>query len=293
MDRDLVRRQVVAVPLGCVELQHAREHRGDPLAVSDAVLLNGLQGLCRVEPRHVDDGAAKGLRGRAEPQRCRVVERRGGEVDGILVESPEHALQHPQRTRVLRDGRFRQRPQDALRPAGGAGAVQHHPSCRLLRQGLGRVVRDGFLEVPVAVDRAVEHQPGVAAGREPVETARHLRPGTRCNEHLRLGVFEDVARFFIGQVAVDRRQIQARPKGGPDDIEPGEVVLGEDRNMVAPPQADVEQELRQLVGPVVQFTIGPAGAGIAVYRRRLVRKYFCPIPWIHAALSDLPGLASG
>ena len=109
MDGDPLAREVVPRTHRIVELEHADEHRRDPLAVGDAVVLDGGERRLGVEALHHHDGAAERLHRRAGPQRCGVVERRRRQVDGALVE-PEAAPEEPHhRVTRLVDPALRQR----------------------------------------------------------------------------------------------------------------------------------------------------------------------------------------
>ena len=81
------RRQVVATPLILGQPQQADEHRGDHLHVRHPVALDQLQARAGLEAVHDHRGPAQAVYGHREAQRCRVIQRRGREVDRVLVEA--------------------------------------------------------------------------------------------------------------------------------------------------------------------------------------------------------------
>ncbi|MNE45533.1 hypothetical protein D3C80_1398190 [compost metagenome] len=119
----LVAGQVVALALFRRQLEQAHEHGRHPLAVGDAVALDVRQGLALVELLHEHHGGAEVMQVQREAHGRGVVQRRGGQVDAFAVVAEQ--LDHRADCGVLADLHLRQGAQDALRPAGGAGAVHH------------------------------------------------------------------------------------------------------------------------------------------------------------------------
>ena len=255
VDRDLQRRHVVARADLLGQLQHPDEHRRDPLAVRDPVPLDRGQRGLRLEPLHHDDRAADRLDRGGEPQRRGVVERRGGEVDGVGVE-PVHPPEHGDvEITGLVDLALRERRADPLRTAGGAGGVQHVRAARLVGQRLGgdaverRVVvgvtaRTGDLTAVGEPDRHVHQR--LHGGREPGHAGRD-------DQCLRPAVRDDVGRLVRGEVVVDRRDVETGPLGRPVHLVEPRGVLRDQGDDVAPAQAGVDEVARQARGTGFQL----------------------------------------
>jgi len=161
-----------------------------------------------------------------------MVEGRRGEVDALLVEIPHGPLQ-------ARHGPGAEGAADPLRTARGPGAVEHEGPGRLLGERCRRVLRDGVFVGQVAVFDAVGHQPGLAVGRKAGQLFGHVGQVLGGNGDPRLAVVDDITRFFIRQVAVDRGEVEPRTKRSPDHLEITQVVLHEDRDVIFGPQAPV------------------------------------------------------
>ena len=160
-------------------------------------------------------------------------------------------------------------------------AVEHEGAGGLFGQGFRGMRGDGGLELLVTVDGAVEHEPGMAVRRVLGNVPRHVRPGAGRDQHPGFGVVDDVAGLLVGQVAVHRRQVQPGTQRGPHHVEPGDVVLREDGDVVAPAQPAVMHEPCELIRTVVQLAVRPPCAGHAVDDGRLVRRDLGPLAWIH------------
>jgi hypothetical protein len=106
------------------QFQHAREHRGHQLGVGDAPFRDQFQVFFRIEIFHDDDGAAGADRKIDRGLRRRVIEWRRREVDHAFAVLPD-LVQEIEDRQVLHRRLLRQRPQDAFRPAGGAGGIKH------------------------------------------------------------------------------------------------------------------------------------------------------------------------
>ncbi len=86
MDRALHRRHVVFRARFGRQLQHAHEHGRHPLAAARPVFLDESERLFRIEMLHHHDRAAQAVDRHAIAQRRRMIERRGREIDRVLVE---------------------------------------------------------------------------------------------------------------------------------------------------------------------------------------------------------------
>ena len=78
---DLQRRDVVSAAHLVGQFEHPREHRRHELGVRHAMALDERQELLGIEVLHDDRGAAHADRQTDPDQRCRMVERRGREID--------------------------------------------------------------------------------------------------------------------------------------------------------------------------------------------------------------------
>ena len=172
---------------------------------------------------------------------------------------------------VVGDLAFGQRADDALRPTGGAAGVEHEVAPRLGGQPLGGVGRKPVLVGLEAVDRATEHQADRAVGEQGGERGDRLAERRRRHQRPGVAVVHDVGGFLRRQVAVDRREVQARSERGPDDLEVLGPVLGEDRHVVARPQAGRPPQLRQPPRPLLQLAVGEHRPGARHDHRRLGR----------------------
>ena len=83
VDRDLQRRHVVLGAHLLGQLEHPHEHRRHELRVRDPVPLDRREARLGIEVLEHDRSAAEAVDRDAELQRCRVVQRRGREVDGV------------------------------------------------------------------------------------------------------------------------------------------------------------------------------------------------------------------
>ena len=245
MDGDAVRGQVVSSPHILRQLQHAHEHRRHPLALGHPVAFDQAQGLLGVEFLRHHHAAAEGLDVEDVVQRGGVIERRRRQVDGRRVDAI--AVQFLAQVEAFAGADLEQRPDDALGPAGGAGAVEHraaHPLPLKRRRWIGRQrVLIGF----ETIRRLVGHQPDRAVRDQRQERRRPLAliPG----RHQRLGhaIVREIGRLIRRQIAVDGRDLQARAVRRPDRIHEAQVVLHVDSDVVAAPQAPVVQQVRQPV----------------------------------------------
>ena len=178
VDRHPHRRHVVALAHLGRELEHPHEHGRHPLAVRGAVALDRRQRALGVEPLHHHDGAAERLDQRREAQRRGVVERRGGEVDGLRRRS-RRGRRRGSRLSGSSIAPLRHRRPHALRPPGGARGVEHHRARGLVgERGVGHAVERGVV-VGEALDGRRRRPAGARPRAPPRRRPRRAGPATR------------------------------------------------------------------------------------------------------------------
>ncbi len=260
--------QVVGLPHARVELEHAHEHGGHPLAVRDPVALDRGQRPFGVEALHQDDRAAQGVHRLGEAQRRRVVDRRGGQVHGVPVEAVQGDDARHHRGEFAH-GTAGERFADPLGPSGGPGGVQHVVAAR---QVLGQGFVGGRGQCLVVGGEAVEGVTGGTRGGSAGEACGGVRGrvgvggvavdepdadpgdveppdqvGQPGGDDQRPGpaVVHDVADLGRGEVAVDGGDVQARAQGRPVDLEGAQGVVRQQGDVVVGAQAAVVQETCQ------------------------------------------------
>jgi hypothetical protein len=122
---------IVARPNLFRQFEHARKHRRHQLRMRDAPFRNQFEVTLGVEALHDDDGAAGSYGEVDRGLRRRMIERRRRQIDHALAIVPEF-VQEVEDRQVLYRRLFRQRPQNALRPAGGARRIEHRGADRLV-----------------------------------------------------------------------------------------------------------------------------------------------------------------
>ncbi|MCY1428708.1 hypothetical protein D9M71_446020 [compost metagenome] len=230
--------------------------------MGDAIALDVRQGLALVELLHEHHGGAEVMQVQREAHGRGVIQRRSGQVDGVAVEAehPDCRADHG----VLGDLHLRQGAQDALRPAGGAGAVHHGRAQPLVRQAFGGEVGHGIFEARPAVDGAVHHQVPGAIGDQRRQVLGGFAQGPGADKQLGVAVLDDIGHFAGGEEAVDRHHQQTGTQRCPADLEAADVVLEEHREAVAAAQAMPVKVLGEAVGALVQFAIGQGFAAAGV-----------------------------
>ena len=279
----LQRRHVVRRPHLLGQLQQPHEHRRHHLGVGDAVPLDRRAGPPRASKRSIiTSGAAERVHHAAEPQRRRVVDGRGREVDGVGVEAVERPEDRRRRCSPARRRRGRGSGwRDALGPAGGARGVQQVVAVRLLgqRRRVGRRQR-----------RVVRREPGQVARRTPAASgtstaAAAWRPGRPCaaetTSALRPAVADDVGGLVRGEVVVDRRDVEPGAQRRPVDLVGLGGVVGEQRDHVPAPQARVVQVVGQPGAALVELGVGERPARAGHHQRGLVGGRRGPGPGVH------------
>ena len=273
MNRDLLRRQVVLrADLGG-ELQHADEHRRHPLAVRHAVLLDERQRVLGRELLHHDGGAAEPQRAHAVEERCRVIQRRGRQVDGVGSHSPDRG-HHAHLGRLLADSLTGDLVLDAFGPSRRARRIEHPRAFELFRERLGRIAVARHLVRVVAVDRMVADDEPHLGVRHLVEQLNRDR-GERVadDEYLRVAIVDDVRGLVTVEVPVDARVEEPGPLRGPTHLEELRAVLHQHRDVIAEPQPGIPEQLRQLIRAVVQLPVRKHRPGRAHDNSRMRRPF--------------------
>ena len=213
------RRQVEATPLILRQPQQADEHRGDHLHVRHPVALDQLQARAGLEAVHDHRGPAQAVHGHREAQRCRVIQRRGREVDRVLVEAVQ-APEEPHDRRRRADRIERQADRDRLGASGRAGRVEE---VRALALVIERRRRHGGDEVVIGIEAGharIDRDPRGHLGRASRRGARDVGRGRAGEEDPRRGIAKDVGHFVGGQAIRDAGVAQARtaapPRRSPD-----------------------------------------------------------------------------
>ena len=220
--------------------------------------------LLGVEVLHHHDGAAERLRSHAEAQRSGVVERRRRQVHLGVVDGEQQSGDRPSTPDAASSiGVGGERQRDALRAAGRAGRVEHVGAGDPLVERVGRLRGDGGLVALVAVDRAVEHQAQLDAGRVGDDLGGLVGLVLRGDEDLRLAVVDDVLELAALQprrhAGVDRAGVVAAPH----HLEVAVVVLHAERDVVARLHPGRPEQMAEAVGRRVEFGEGLGEAGTA------------------------------
>ena len=261
-------RLVVALAHIGRQLQHAAEHRGHPLRVRDAVVLDELQRPLGIESLHHHDRAAGAVGRQAPVERSRVVERAGREPHRVGVEPVQVAVRREvagHRPRRLEG----QRLADPLGQSGRARRVEHlAPRDFRLHRACRRAVAGVFvLREPV---EGSAHGETHAQPRQPVADPGRRGQARGRDQRDRAAVVDDVVELGTGEQRADRRVVEAGPLRGPHDLEVRELVLEEDRHVVAGAQPRGVEELRELVRPHVELRVRERRAARAHDHCRLV-----------------------
>ena len=199
-------------------------------------------------PPHPDREIDGGLR-------RRMIQRRRRQIDHAFAVLPE-LLQEIEQRQLLRRRLLRQRPQDAFRPAGGAGRIEHRGADdirpRSACPGSPAVAsrRPTMRSLsPVAVGDDAELDLGAFLER----LARDVEFCHRCDENAGFAVVDDVGELARRQVGIDAGIIQSGPLAGAAGLQVAAVVLHEDRIVVEPLQAAIAKQMRQPIAARLQF----------------------------------------
>ena len=254
MDRALQRGDVVLGADFVRQLQHAHEHGRNQLRLRDLVGRDQLQELLGVEGFHDDGSAAEHDRHHVEAQRRRMVERRRRQIDAVGVHAAHGGAENFQK-RVRHVDRIAfERALDALRPAGGAGRIEHVVAGDFVRDRRHRL-RDRFLvEGAEAGFRRVHHVEQRSAGL--ADQSFHLLVAfRRGDEDFRAAIPHDVGDLVLGEIAADRGVIEPRALRGPADLHEREAVLHQQRDVIACFEAELAKEMRALVRELIELAI--------------------------------------
>ncbi len=260
MDGAAQRRHVVLQAHLVGQLQEAHEHGRHHLRVRDLVLGHQRQEFLGVEMLHDHRRAAELHDRHVEAQRGRVIERRRREIDRVLAHAVELAGDLEQRVVGVDRLRLDHR-QHALGPAGGAGRIEHVVAGGFVGDALGGLAGHCLFPRLIAGDGAVQHVAVGDALHQWRELGRLVGEIFRGDEELRAAVSHDVIDFSGGQPRADGGVDQARALGAPADLEEARVVLEEQRDVVAGPEARGTEKLRDAVGLIVELPVGHRLAG--------------------------------
>ncbi len=257
VDGAAMRRQVMSGTDIAGQRQQAKEHGRHPLAVGDAIGRDGFEGGLGRELWHHDHGTAGFQRAHGEAQRGSVIQRRGREIGGGLVEA--EIVAHPVARRLRRGDGSEQRLLDALGLAGGAGGVEE-----ILADGAVRDVEVAVearelvrvVEAAAAAAVAADHEHRAAPGIVLLQRCDDPREPRGDEQHLRAAVAHDVGGFLRGQVGADGSVIDAMPSCAPHQLEICEIVVQHDGDAVAMGEPHPHQQLRHRIRALVQGTIG-------------------------------------
>ena len=283
VQRDLHRRQVVLRARLLGQLQHAHEHRRHPLRMGDPVLLDQGERGFGIEVLHDDRGAAEAHRREAVEQRRRVIQRRGREVDRILVHAPDVG-DHPHLDGLFADRLARDLVLHPLRPPGRPRRIQHARAFELLFQRRGRIARERGFVVVVALDRSADREADLHVGHLAGELDRELTKLGADHDCLRVAVVDDVRDFVGGEVRVDACVEEARALRGPARFEVLDAVLHHDCDVVAETEPCVPEELRELIRAVIQLAVGARLTGARHDVREMLRPLRRMLPRPHSKL---------
>mmetsp|Transcript_29827 Transcript_29827/g.98934 ORF Transcript_29827/g.98934 Transcript_29827/m.98934 type:complete len:260 (-) Transcript_29827:14-793(-) len=174
--------------------------------------LNRLQNSNSVEPLHEDEGRAQGRPHEVPGQGEGVVHGRGDQVDGVW--------HHPQGTPLLQRRnallrqllRARALPQRALWLASGAARVCDRAALpRMLgRPGTNRRLGQQATQRQAAVEDPVHGNEGLHLGKPGPHRGDGRREFGAEEEHVGVGVVDDVGDLVADEVPVDRRKAEAQ-----------------------------------------------------------------------------------
>ncbi len=217
------------------QFEHPDEHRRNELAVRDAVALNALERVFRVELLHDDRGAA---------QDCTAIDQNDGAVwysgAGLrYTDSPVIPTAFISGIRMLgasRRWQMRELAANPLGPAGGSRRVLQQITFALVGDRLSRLVGNTFRVALPTVQIVVgdQQQFGKAVGQMLGEAFADAARRPRSDQPpWRRTVVDDVGRLGGRQVGVDQRVVQAAAPRRPHHRMDVFIVLQDRRDGVA------------------------------------------------------------
>jgi hypothetical protein len=174
VDHALQAGDVVRVAHRFGQLEHPHEHRGDELAVRDAVALDALERALGVELLHHDRGAAKRLHRHRPKRRRGVVKRRRIQIYRLAGDSDGVQQRHHDVGRLGRR-EVRKLAADPLRPPGGARRILQQVTFDLVGDRRRGLTGNAFRVARPAIEVIVgDHQEfGQSVGEVPTDALAH------------------------------------------------------------------------------------------------------------------------
>ena len=226
--------------------------------MGDAILLDASECPLGIEVLHHDHSAAEAHRAHRIEERRRVIQRRRGKVDGVAVHPPNRR-HHPHLDGLIADPLPRDLVLHAFRPPRRSRRVQDSRSLELLLEGDGGKAVPRALVRLIAVDhlrRIADHQPHLDARHLVDELRRDIPQRVARDEHLRVAVVENVSNLVRIEMRVDASKEKPRPLRRPARLEELRAVLHQNRNMIPKPQPRIKEQLRDLIGPIIELAVG-------------------------------------
>ena len=197
-----------------------------------------------------------------EAQRSRVIERRRRQIDAVGRHAAHVGAQDFEKRIRHVDPVALEILLDALRPAGGAGRIQHVVARHFIRDRRRRL-RDRFLVPGAEAGLGLVHHVEQRSAGLADQALDLLGAFRRGDEDLGAAILDDVGDLVLRQVAADRGVVETRALRRPADFHEGEAVFHQERDVVAGLQAERAEQMRALVRELVELAIGDrlAGAG--------------------------------
>ena len=145
---------------------------------------------------------------------------------------------------------------DAFRASRRAGRIEHVRPGRLVGDRRRRELRAGFLEILIIGNGAAHRELAldllrhVTVFQQLLGRGRNRRGG---EQHPRAAIRDDIGDLACGQAGGDAGVVEPCPLRRPADLVEARVIVHEDRDGVARLQARIPEEMRKLVGALVEL----------------------------------------
>ena len=286
VDDELEARDVVTRSGLGAQLQHPDEHRRDELSVRDRMSIDQGETFLGVEALHHDHGGADAMDRHTAHERCRVVQGRGRQVTGVfagLVGRPvagEGSFMVGDELSGSREGAL-----DRLRSPRGTGRVEQFAPFGRVAQVCGAELLDLVPTVRRLIELAVTAKNDVDTGHPFPELSHEALLSHRRDEHARPAIAQDVLDLGGTEMPIDGGVVQARALSRPGHFQESRVILHQDGDDVARPQANRSEEPGELVRPPPHLAVGDDRAGRRHDDRRPFGELLRPSPQEVAASS--------